>query len=74
MKKLLLALLVPAFALGLSAQDAPKKDKAACCTKDKACTDKKACADKKDKACCTKDKAACKDACKDKKPADKAKK
>lgn len=65
MNKLFLALLLPAFALGLNAQETPKKEKpAACCKEGKAC-DK--C--KEAKAC----KEACmgKEACKDKKPCEK---
>lgn len=56
MNKLFLALLLPAFALGLTAQEAPKKEKpAACCTESKAC------------GACKDAKACGKDACKDKK-------
>jgi hypothetical protein len=59
MNKLFLALLLPALALGLSAENAPKGEKpAACCKEGKTC-DK--CKDAK--AC----KEACKEACKDKK-------
>lgn len=58
MNKLFLALLLPALALGLTAQEAPKKEKAACCKDAKSCG-----------AC--KDKKACKDSCKDKKSCEK---
>lgn len=57
MKKLFFALLIPAFALGLSAADTPKKEPAACCCKTCACKDKCTC-----KTDC---KDACKDACKE---------
>ncbi|MDP2874757.1 MAG: hypothetical protein Q8O00_01150 [Holophaga sp.] len=61
MNKLFLALLIPAFALGLTAQDAPKAEKPAAC-----CKDSKACDKCKDTKAC---KEACKgkEACKDKK-------
>lgn len=58
MNKLFLALLLPALTLGLTAQETPKKEKAACCKDAKTCD-----------AC--KDKKACKDACKDKKACEK---
>jgi len=59
MNKLFLALLLPALTLGLTAQETPKKEKAAAC-----CKDAKTCG-----AC--KDVKACKDACKDKKACEK---
>jgi hypothetical protein len=61
MNKLFLTLLLPAFALGLTAQDAPKGGKSAAC-----CNDSKACDKCKDTKAC---KAACKgkEACNDKK-------
>ena len=62
MNKLFLALLLPALTLGLTAQETPKKERAACCKDAKSCD---ACKD----AC--KDKKACKDACKDKKGCEK---
>ena len=60
MNKLLLTLLLPAMALGLRAEDAPKKEACAACCKDEKSCDK------------CKEAKACKDACHDKKHCDKA--